>query len=314
MEGQDRLEEGSHGACLLKRIGGSVYPVTRDSCDRVLDITLDEPRRLGMFRRPVITATDEHDVPVHFERMDDEFMAAGKPKGGTGRRLRYTTVKVVKGSAGFTVVVHPTGKRYKRDVIAREMLERIRDAGIASRLHLLDRGFFTAKVPAMLIRVNQPFIMPAVRNRGVARVIARYHEGTGKAVSRYTARGKGAEATITLAIVRKKDAKEADPVVDQYLVFATGAGICEANTRIANIPQEYRRRWGIEMGYRGAEQVRPFTCSRNPSVRLVPFYFTMVLYNVWVLTNWVESGGRTVCGDAYVRPPHSHASSDGGVP
>ena len=87
------------------------------------------------------------------------------------------------------------------------------------------------------------------------------------------------------------------------LVFATGAGICEANTRIANIPQEYRRRRGIETGYRGAEQVRPFTCSRNPSVRLVPFYFTMVLYNVWVLTNWVESGGRTVCGDAYVRPP-----------
>ena len=156
--------------------------MTRDSCDRMLDITLDEPRRLGMFRKPVITATDEHDVPVHFERMDDEFMAAGKPKGGTSRMLRYTTVKVVKGSAGFTVVVHPTGKRYKRDVIAREMLERIRDAGIASRLHLLDRGFFTAKVLAMLIRMNQPFIMPAVRNRGVARVIARYHGGTGDVI------------------------------------------------------------------------------------------------------------------------------------
>ena len=33
------------------------------------------------------------------------------------------------------------------------------------------------------------------------------------------------------------------------------------------------------------------------------FYFTMTLYNVWVLTNWIESEGRTVCGGAYVRLP-----------
>ena len=109
---QDRIDGRAvpTGACLLKRIGGSAYLETRDSCDRILDTTLDRPRNLGMFKKPVITATDKHDVPIHIKGVDEEFMATGKPKSGTSKRLRYTTVKIVDDSVGFTVVVHPTGK------------------------------------------------------------------------------------------------------------------------------------------------------------------------------------------------------------
>ena len=77
--------------------------------------------------------------------------------------------------------------------------------------------------------------------------------------------------------------------------------------RSANIPGEYRGRWGIETGYRVAKQVRPSTSSRNPSVRLVLFYFTMILYNVWAISNRIagggSSGGSGGSGGAYVRPP-----------
>lgn len=294
-------------ACLLKRIGGSAYPVTRDSCDGMLGATLDDPIARRMFRKPVTTATDEHDVPAMFKNLNEECMATGRPKGGTSKRLRYTTVKVTGGAVGLTVAVHPTGKKYNKAGIARYLLEKIRGAGITSRMHLLDRGFYSAEVIDTLIRMDQPFIMPAIKGKKIIGIIQKHADGNGNAVQPYTIRGKGVQATFTLVIIPNKNAKEADPVQDRYLVFATNVGLRKARAMLANIPGEYRSRWGIETGYRVAKQVRPFTSSRNPSVRLVLFYFTMILYNVWAISNRIagggSSGGSEGSGGAYVRPP-----------
>lgn len=87
------------------------------------------------------------------------------------------------------------------------------------------------------------------------------------------------------------------------MVFATNAETYEADLMVAKIPLKYKKRWSIETGYRSAKQIRPFTCSRNPSVRLMLFYFSKMLYNVWIVSNWIESESRTECGDRYVRPP-----------
>ena len=292
------------GACLLKRIGGSPYLETRDSCDRMLGSTLDDPRTARLLKKPVVTATDEHDVAAMFRDVDEEYMATGKPKGGTSKRLRYTTVKVVGGSIGLTVAIHPTGKRYNKAGIVRQLLERARRAGVRSKLHLLDRGFYSAEVLSTLIKIDQPFIMPAVKNSGTVSAIESHASGARKAVQQYTVRGKGAEATITLVIVPKEGAKDTDPPKDRYLVFATNFSVRKARAMLAGIPKEYRRRWGIETGYRVAKQVRPFTSSRNPSVRLMLFCFTMILYNLWVISGWIAGGCTAGTGsDAYARPP-----------
>ena len=75
---------------------------------------LRHPQIVKMFRKPVITASDEHDVSVMFKDVLEEYMATGKPKGVTSKHLRYTTVKIVNGSLPLTVTVHPTGKRTTR--------------------------------------------------------------------------------------------------------------------------------------------------------------------------------------------------------
>lgn len=259
----------------------------------MLGAALDGPRTARLLKKPAVTATDEHDVAAVFKDIDEEYMAAGKPKGGTSKRLRYITVKVVGDSIGLTVAIHPTRKRYNDAGIVRQLLERARRAGVRSRLHLLDRGFYMAEILSTLIKMDQPFIMPAVKNNGTVRAVEFYASGVRKAVQRYTVRGKGAEDT--------------DPPKDRYLVFATNFSVRKARAMLAGIPKEYRRRWGIEIGYRVAKQVRPFTASRNPSVRLMLFYFTMILYNLWVVSGWIAGGctaGTAGTGsDAYVRPP-----------
>ena len=53
------------------------------------------------------------------------------------------------------------------------------------------------------------------------------------------------------------------------------------------LPEEYRKRQGIETGYRDAKRAMPRTTSRNDSIRLALFFFGLVISNIWVI---VRSG------------------------
>ena len=97
--------------------------------------------------------------------------------------------------------------------------------GIISKMHLLDREFYTAKVLHALGSMNQPFIVPAKKNRKAMLAVEKYDKGTRKQVLQYTIRGKNTTATITPVIVPRKGAKESDPLKDRYLVFVTNFSV-----------------------------------------------------------------------------------------
>ena len=290
------------GACLLKRVGGTPYIETRDACDEMLSCTLSLPQIRVILKKPTTSASDEHDVPTMIKVFIDECMNTGKPKGGSSTHLRYTTFKIVCGSLRLTVAVHATGKKYKKQDTARLQLECARKMGITSKVHLLDKGFYNAEVIRTLNDMNQPFIMPAVRKKWVIEAIEKYANGTGKRLFQRTICGKTAKATVTVMIVPKNGAKDTDPPKDRYVAFITNASMRDAFTLLANVSVIYRSRWDIETGYRVAKKMRPFTCSRNPSVRLVLFYFPMILYNLWKISCWM-AGGSDDTSDVYVRPP-----------
>ena len=49
------------------------------------------------------------------------------------------------------------------------------------------------------------------------------------------------------------------------------------------MPREYRNRWDIETGYRCVKSAMLKTTSRNPVVRLILFYLSLVIYNIWII-------------------------------
>ena len=55
---------------------------------------------------------------------------------------------------------------------------------------------------------------------------------------------------LTPLAYRKKDAKEGDPAHKQYIAFTTNKPYQEAMIAFDAIPEEYRKRWGIETGFR----------------------------------------------------------------
>ena len=109
------------------------------------------------------------------------------------KMYRFNTTKVVNNVAGVTLSIHPARKN-KAD-IAQHSLQEIRELGITFRLHLLDQGFFTVRSIDRLIKMDQLFIMPALKTPGIIRAIVGYHNKTVNAVSRYTVRGKAGAVT-----------------------------------------------------------------------------------------------------------------------
>lgn len=53
----------------------------------------------------------------------------------------------------------------------------------------------------------------------------------------------------------------------------------------AFIPSEYRRRWGIETGFRVQDNVQAKTTSRKYGVRLLYHLAVVFFYNVWNYAN-----------------------------
>ena len=59
-------------------------------------------------------------------------------------------------------------------------------------------------VLAALLKMKQPFVMPAKKNKKVVELIKAYHAGTGKGVLRYTIIGKNSQPMVTLIIEESK--------------------------------------------------------------------------------------------------------------
>ncbi|MDG6907923.1 MAG: hypothetical protein JRN20_19315 [Nitrososphaerota archaeon] len=56
---------------------------------------------------------------------------------------------------------------------------------------------------------------------------------------------------------------------------------------VSKLPKVYRMRWGLETGYIGVGQLRARTTSRNHSLRLLYFYYALIMYNAWLLANLI---------------------------
>ncbi len=50
---------------------------------------------------------------------------------------------------------------------------------------------------------------------------------------------------------------------------------------LKRIAEEYKKRWGIETGYRCIEQMRP-CASKSASVRIMLFCMAVIMHNMWM--------------------------------
>jgi hypothetical protein len=264
----------------------------RKMLDCALESTLDQVKSsYKLFNAPIMAAADKHDIPRHDPNTDKGFLRRGKRKDGTTRFETYATLQCVEEGRRAQIACEQTGLFDENADVIESLVAASRLEGIRIYLLLVDREFFSSKVMNRMNKLRQRFLMPCKLTSGVKGALEEYARGERAMISRYalnpSAKEEGEDpASFNLVILPRAgcDENEKDPS-KKFIPFATNISLGDILWNIGKLPKDYRHRWGIESGYVGVEEFRARTTSRNHSLRLLCFYYALILYDAWLLAN-----------------------------
>ncbi len=234
-----------------------------------------EKRRL--FEKYVAVAIDVHEIPYYGE-INNPFIMGCKHKNGTSYCYKYATIDIVEKNQRFTLKAIPlTPLSNDNATIVRELLHHAMKY-VHVKYVLLDRGFFSVDVLKTLEGLKLKYIMPAVKNDKIKQVLKNNSDKTSYFL-KYTMRSGKKEATFNLMV--KYDEKD-----KEYYTFATNFEIVYKDD-IKCIAEMYRKRWGIETGYRVKKDFLAITTTECYIVRMLYFMISVILYNFWLLCNLI---------------------------
>ncbi len=226
----------------------------------------------GLFRKPLKIAMDWHDEMYYGNRETDGIIGT-KNKAGTNYAYEYATASIVVEGIRFVIAVTPVRQRTNLDMVSR-LLKIIETHGIRIGVLLMDGGFFSADLINFLNSGKINFVMHAPKLKKVC--------GNMEADLKYTTklhhRRKKDQATFRMVSIYGHSKKGRI-----LYVFATNMDILPGK-----ILKLYRKRWGIETGYRMIRKFLAKTTSKRHNIRLLYFYLAILLYNMWVLMNIVS--------------------------
>ena len=203
----------------------------------------------------------------------------------------YATIQIVD-DVRLTLTALPHTKDDNNAGLVRRTIENVRDLNVNVKKLLLDRGYYSVDTLKVLHEMRMPYIMMVKKSKPIQRLVKDYHDGIGKQTVQYTVKSKNGSEMIKLLIVKRKDADSHKEITDKYVVLAYRSVRRNVNDVIADIPEEYRKRWGIETGYRNIGFMRAKTRSTIPGVRQLLFLFSAAVANLWTLANYVAAGAK----------------------
>jgi hypothetical protein len=254
----------------------------------------------GLRKSPRVVAIDLTEIPYYGKPYEKEReLRLSKPKQGTVHFHTYATAYVVRHGERFTLAMTYVWGDEPVKVVLQRLLRQVRQIGISVRFLLLDRGFYNLEVVRYLKAARCPFLMPVVRRGRRPKDPAkskgpwRFFTWKKSGWSRHTLDRKGRTSQVEICVACDNYAGRWGHHGRRTLVFAFW-GFRPGSPRW--VRETYRKRFGIESGYRQMNQGRARTCSRNPLVRLLLVGIALLLRNVWVWFHLVCLAQRTAGG------------------
>lgn len=244
--------------------------------EKVFDVIFRFAKKeYAILRRQFIDiAIDIHEIPYYGDK-NDTFVCGGKFENGTAYYYKFITCSIVIAGRRFVLDARPLTQLDDQTEILDKMLTRIKQKIHINRLYA-DRGFDKPKVYNLLKKHHLKFVIPKIKSPTVKEWMDKA-EGSDAYVVKNFKIGKGNDsATINLVLVNDEDGIKR--------AFATNLDI--APTIAHYLFVLYKKRWGIETAYRQMDNdFKPRTTSKNFNLRILYFFFTVILYNLWILIN-----------------------------
>ena len=235
---------------------------------------IEKMKKQGALSKPLILAVDWHDEMYYGDPTAEGVVGAVR-KNGSNHAYRFATANVLVKGERLTLAVTPMLDRCALWHV-KQLLEGIAELGLAVKLLLFDRGYYSTALIRFLNDCGFKYIIHIPwHGLPLKAGVDRLHTTT-------THKNRVSEqATFRLVTVRQKR---------KLLIFATNTSL-----KLYWVRKTFRRRWGIETSYRLIGLFLAKTTSKRYGLRKLYFFLAVVLYNLWVLRNFRRRLHVSVC-------------------
>lgn len=227
-------------------------------------------------------AIDFHDISFYGNKNTPNVRGI-KAKNGTSWGYSFCTIDII-GNIKLTLdVLDINGFTKNYRMLIQSMLERGQKTGINIGTLFMDREFFHIEPISVAHKLKIDFVIAAKSNAKINGMLQEHKKKFGRTstIFKYYF-GKGGPTFNIVAVVNPKydPMKKTDKGNREFYLFATNLKFRSIHEFIAIVPEEYRKRWNIETGYRVKNAFKIRTCSKSPVVRTLYFVLQCILYNV----------------------------------
>ena len=231
-------------------------------------------------------AVDFHDEPYYGREQsddDDNWVCRGEARAGTTRFYRCATAYLMLHDVRLTLAVVFVKPTLDKLSILKRLLSALRAAQIRIKCLYADKGFCCIEVLRYLTRRRVPAIvaLPIRGKQAGSRSLCR---GQKSYWTTYTLQSaEQGTLTVPVAVVRTYQRRRSGRRQVRFLLY-----VClRVNGPLVRVRRRYRRRFGIETGYRLMEQVRARTTSPNPALRFLLMGVALLIVNMWIRLHWL---------------------------
>jgi hypothetical protein len=236
-------------------------------------------RIMGIPDSPQDMAMDIHDIGFYGDR-DTLGIRGIKPKNGTSWGYSFLTIDLIGENKMTIDIVNITGLNKNYASLLEGTIRRVESMGVTLGTLFLDREFFNLPAISTLHLLGTQYIMAAKSNKRINRLLNEHVKKCGRVplITTYQFKDPYSPEFYLIAIPNP----DYDPLRKgsrNFYLFATNIEFASAEEFIKRVPEEYRKRWNIETGYRVKNDFKIRTCSRSYVVRTLFFVLRSILHN-----------------------------------
>jgi putative transposase len=240
------------------------------------------PKSLRKRARPC--AADMTDIPYHGKHEDDDDrVRRGRAKQGTTHFHSYATLCIIRKNKRYTLAITLFRRSDSALAALKRLLDRVKTLGLRVRRLFLDRGFDNNAVADYLSQKPFPTVIPlTIRGKkGGSRALLKGRKSYQTTYTRSSQ--KYGEHALTVHIVCKYNKGRYRRNGVKHFAYTV---IGKLKLTPQQLFEEYRRRFGIETGYRLMNTMRARTTSKCVALRLFFVALALLLLNLWHYVKW----------------------------
>jgi hypothetical protein len=217
-------------------------------------------------------AIDCHDIPYYGDENTPGIRGI-KLKNGSSWGKSFCTLDIIGNSQLTLDVIDINGLNKNYSLFIESLFKRLEIIGVKTGTAYLDKEFFNIAVISKLDELKINFVIAAKSNPIINKELKNHQKewGNTSTIFKYQFK-KGGPSFNVVAIY--------DDIKKKYLLFATNKKAESIEKFEKTIPEEYRKRWNIETGYRVKNDFKIRSCTKSPVARVLFFIIQCIMYNV----------------------------------